>query len=418
MNQRLQSLSGNCGGSSVDVAASRSSPGSSSRRRRYASITCARTPVVAIVARTREQARAVYGYSQAALERVGGITGVAWTHHLKTITGVRVLALANSPSVRGYTVVSCVMDEIAHWNTAPTAGWTDKDLVTALRPAMVSIPDAVMVAVSSPWRRAGMLHDIYDGSWASPAERIVWHGNTRSMNPTISQERIDEDIRLYPALAAEYAADFFVSGDTWLPPYVLAPEKVATWPADRPPLDDYQRRKRSIRYVAFADTAGGGQGGDAAALAIAHRETVDGVDRLMLDATRRVTAPFVPSNATLQFAELLKRYGVQNVTADNYASGFQRESWSRDAGVGFTVSSKTKHQIYSDMLPSILDERCDLTSDAVMIGELRELCETRDSGVSRIDHPDGGTDDVANAAMGALWLCRQGAVYTSTGGRG
>lgn len=59
-------------------------------------------------------------------------------------------------AIRGYTLVGCICDEIAFW-PADDAANPDVEILAALRPAMATIPGALLVAISSPYARWGAL---------------------------------------------------------------------------------------------------------------------------------------------------------------------------------------------------------------------------------------------------------------------
>jgi phage terminase large subunit-like protein len=65
---------------------------------------------------------------------------------------------ASFRSVRGYTIVAALCDEIARWPTDDAAE-PDYEILNALRPGMVTIPNAMLLCASSPWgavARCGM----------------------------------------------------------------------------------------------------------------------------------------------------------------------------------------------------------------------------------------------------------------------
>ena len=67
---------------------------------------------------------------------------------------------ASFRSVRGYTVVAAILDEIAFWRSEDSAN-PDREIVNALRPAMATVPGALLLAMSSPYARRGVVWDAY-----------------------------------------------------------------------------------------------------------------------------------------------------------------------------------------------------------------------------------------------------------------
>ena len=72
---------------------------------------------------------------------------------------------------------------------------------------MASIPGAMLLCASSPYARRGALWRAYAKHFGKPSSVLVWQADTRTMNPTILQEIIDEAMEADPAsAAAEYGA--------------------------------------------------------------------------------------------------------------------------------------------------------------------------------------------------------------------
>ena len=69
---------------------------------------------------------------------------------------------------------------------------------------------------------------------------------------------------------------------------------------------------KGVKYAAFCDLAGGGS--DAMTIAIGHRQD----DTAIIDALREIKPPCSPEAVIVEFAELLKRYGLFRVQGDRY----------------------------------------------------------------------------------------------------
>ena len=369
-------------------------------------------PEVAVIARTLQQGRVVADYARSAAEQLG-VLGPGGSRLVVPIKdGATIRVQPNTSSVRGPTVVAAVLDEVAHYHTGADAAWSDSDLLTALTPALATVRRPLLMGISSPWRRKGVLAERWKAWQAGdrPDGRIVWHGPTRTMNPTITAARIEAEIKANPSLASEFSADFFADGGAWLPPHILADDVVA---AMQP--NPIRLRVNKKRLHAYADAAGGG-GEDSFALAVAEELVVEReVDwtagyfeektehrRARLVEVLEIPPPFDPEAAVSRCVEVMRRYGLETVHGDNFGAGLQKAVWRR-AGVQYTVGDRTASEIYNEVLPALLSGRVDLVNDPVLIEQLRELIEIagRDPP-PKIDHPPGGHDDVSNAACGAL----------------
>ena len=61
---------------------------------------------------------------------------------------------ASFRTVRGYTVVAALLDELAFWRTEESAN-PDSEIIAAIRPAMASVPGSMLLAASSPYCSPG-----------------------------------------------------------------------------------------------------------------------------------------------------------------------------------------------------------------------------------------------------------------------
>jgi hypothetical protein len=348
---------------------------------------------IMVLAADRRQARVIYRYAQALMTRIPMLADLVERQTAEAIdlsNGVTIEIMAASfRSVRGYTVIAALADEIAFWRSDDSAN-PDAEIVAALRPAMATIPDAMLLCASSPYARRGVLWDAFRrhfGKAGSPL--LVWKAATRTMNPTVPQSVVDEAVEADPAsAAAEYGADFRTDVETFVAREVV---EAAVVP-DRHELPPVA----SNSYLAFVDPSGGSA--DAFTLAIAH---TDG-DRGVLDAVRERRPPFSPDDVVQEFSVLLKSYGVAEVHGDRYAGEWPRERF-RAHGVEYLPAERPKSDIYRDLLPILNAHRAELLDAPRLVAQLCGLeRRTARGGRDSIDHGPGGHDDVANAVAGVL----------------
>ncbi len=299
------------------------------------------------------------------------------------------IGTASFRAVRGRTIVAALCDEVAFWRSEESAN-PDVEILGALRPAMATVPGAMLLCASSPYARRGALWDAFrrwHGNADAPA--MVWRAATRFMNPTVPQRVIDEATERDPAnAAAEYGAQFRTDVETFISREVV---DAATPPGrhELPPIS-------GTRYVAFVDPSGGSA--DSMTLAVAHR---DG-ERTILDAVREVRPPFSPEGVVQDFADLLKAYRVNTVTGDRYAGEWVREPFVK-SGITYTLSEKPKSDLYRDVLPALNSGKVELLDLPRLTAQLCGLeRRTARGGRDSIDHAPGSHDDIANAVAGAI----------------
>ncbi len=81
---------------------------------------------------------------------------------------------ASFRSVRGCTAIGCVLDEVAFLRSDDSAN-PASEFIAAITPTMSTIPGALMLVISSPYSRSGILWEAYRENFAkaSPILRRV-----------------------------------------------------------------------------------------------------------------------------------------------------------------------------------------------------------------------------------------------------
>lgn len=352
--------------------------------------------VVMVIAADRLQARVVFRYICGLIDAVPDLRALVVKRRKESLelsTGVVIeVHTASYRTVRGYTVLAAVLDEVAFWRSEDSAS-PDKEVLDALRPGMATVPGAVLLAISTPYARRGEVWNAYE-RWRGreePGTPLVWQAETAAMNPAVDLSVIEMAYAEDPvAAAAEYGAQFRSDVEAF-----LSREAVdAVIVAGRRELAPWAGRS----YVAFTDPSGGSQ--DSFTLGIAHREG----NRAVLDALREVRPPFSPDAVVKDFAELLRSYGLVTVVGDHYGGEWPRERFTVH-GISYWLAPEPKSVIYRAFLPAVNSGRVELLEHprlrAQLLGLERRVAR---SGSDSIDHPPGAHDDVANAAAGALAL--------------
>jgi hypothetical protein len=347
---------------------------------------------VKIMACDRRQARVIHRYCRALLTEVPALADLveADTDDEIVLNNNIVIEIqtASFRSIRGYTVIAGLLDEIAFFRSDEQFANPDAAIIQALRPAMATIPGAFLLAASSPYAKRGELWNAYR-RWhgVEDAPALVWHASTRTMNPTVPQSVIDNAIERDPdAAEAEFNAQFLTNIQNFISRDVV---ETLVFP-DRfelPPIP-------GIQYYAFCDPSGGSS--DAMTLAIGHR--VD--ETAVIDLVREIRPPFSPAAVTEAFASDLKRYRVTETGGDYYGAEWVSERF-RENGITFVRSEKPKSAIYQELLPLLMSGRVELLDHPRAIHQLCSL-ERRHTrgGKDTIDHPPGGSDDIINAIAG------------------
>jgi phage terminase large subunit-like protein len=103
---------------------------------------------VMVIAADRRQARVIYRYAVALLREVPMLKALIVRETAEAIdlkNGVTIETLtASFRTVRGYTLIAALCDEIAFWRSDESAN-PDSEIIGAIRPAMATIPGAMLV---------------------------------------------------------------------------------------------------------------------------------------------------------------------------------------------------------------------------------------------------------------------------------
>ncbi|MAF24390.1 hypothetical protein CL634_02210, partial [bacterium] len=295
------------------------------------------------------------------------------------------------------TVAAALFDEMAFWRSEDAAN-PDREILAAIRPAMATIPESMLLCASSPYARRGALYDTWKRYYGEDNNRVlVWQAPSWIMNPSLSQEWLDEEFEKDAASArAEYGAEFRTDVENFINEEVLD--------ACTPPHRFELPYIPEFNYVAFTDPSGGSK--DSFTLAISHYDSDK--DKCILDAIREVQPPFSPEEVTREFAALIRQYHITTVIGDRYGGEWPRERFM-EHGVVYEPADKVKSEVYRELLPLINSGKVELLEHKRMVNQFLLLeRRTRRGGKDSIDHPPNTHDDIANVVAGALVYSDQG----------
>jgi len=345
---------------------------------------------IPLIAVDRKQARTLHRYVRALLEvpmlarLVVRDTAESFELSNRVIIEIHT---ASFRSIRGYSVAAAICDEVAFWLSDGSAT-PDYEIISALRPALASIPGSVLLCASSPHAKRGELYNAYRKYHGQDdADVLTWQADTQTMNPSIPDSVVKQAYARDPERArAEFGAQFRddISGyvrrevvEACLSPGVFERGKLG-----------------SISYSGFVDPSGGSS--DSMTLAIGHRED----DRIIVDCIREARPPFSPEAITKDFADTFQAYGIRKVCGDRYAGEWPREQFAK-YGIQYEASARPKNELYKDLLPKLNSGEIELLDNERLVYQLCSLeRSTARGGRDSIDHPPHGHDDVANAVPG------------------
>jgi hypothetical protein len=350
--------------------------------------------LIPVLASDMDQAGAIFGYVNGFVENIPAlrplIAGKPTGQRVVFHTGVEIkVRAATFRGLRGRPIPLALGDEIAFWRNEESRN-PDHEILRAILPGMLTIPDSLFAGLSSPYARRGLLWDRHKAHYGKNNPRVlIWKASTLDMNPTADREEIalayeDDPI----SAAAEYGGEFRRDLEAYVPQEVVD-AAMEGQPPERLPM-------AGVTYHAFTDPSGGSA--DSFTLAIAHKLG----DRGVLDRVLEERPPFSPEGVVAKFCEVLRAYGITIVHGDHYAGEWPREQFAKH-GVTYRVADQSKSELYLAFLPALMSERVDLIASPRLTNQFCALDRrTSRAGRDSVDHPPGGHDDVANAVAGVL----------------
>jgi hypothetical protein len=366
--------------------------------------------IVLMIAPDQKQAKISLDYCTACFEQsplLRQLIAVRTADELQLTNGISVQVRSSSfRRLRGLTAVLVIADEASYFFSDEFSANADVEILNAARPCLASTGGPLVIA-SSPYAKRGVVYENWERYYRPDADPkiLVAQAATRDLNPSLEQSFIDRAYAKDPISAAsEYGAEF--RGD--LASYITLESVlrcVEKGCVERGPL-------RGFQYRAFADPSGG-SGSDSFAVAIAHKEGAAlGAETVIIDKIMVAVPPFNPEQVTQDMCDTLLQYRCSRVVGDSWGGEWPRQAF-RKGGVSYAVATKSRSELYADLLPLLNARSVDLVDHPKLIAQLCQLeRRTGRAGKDSIGHPQGQYDDVANCVAGAVSVALSGASST------
>jgi hypothetical protein len=224
------------------------------------------TPTILICASDKQQAGILLRYIRSFFQGSAVLRSMLVSDLKETITlksGLEIVVMAGDfRTIRGRTIVCCLLDELAFF--ASDGSSPDTELVAAIRPSQISIPNSLLLGISSPYSRKGVLYNEYQQHYGKDtSDTLIWQSNSLTMNPTLNAKAIESAYAKDPVSAAsEYGGNFRNDLESYISREAV--EACIVRGRDELPF------RKGVEYRAFADISGGVS--DSFAMAIAHAE--------------------------------------------------------------------------------------------------------------------------------------------------
>jgi hypothetical protein len=168
----------------------------------------------------REQAKIVLNYTRSYFTEIPLLQAMV---RRETVTGFELdngvdiaISTNNFRSVRGRSILCAVFDEVAFWRDE-TSTTPDEETYQAAKPGMTTIPGSVLIGISSPYKKSGLLYKKFREHYGRDGDVLVIRAPSIALNPTLDQSIIDQALEEDPAVArAEWLAEFRTDIETFV----------------------------------------------------------------------------------------------------------------------------------------------------------------------------------------------------------
>jgi hypothetical protein len=367
-------------------------------------------PKIFIVACNKEQAKIIIGYVKAILKLTPFLSSMlkkSLSESVELKNGIEIVVKpASWRSTRGFTVGLLIMEELGYWRFEEHSANRDKEIYTAIKPAMTTIKNSLIIGISTPFARQGLLWRKFEKCYGKPGPVLVWRAPSWVMNLSVSEEEIRRE-NLEELGAAEFGAEFeakFREDIEGYLPLEIIERAVVEGRMFNPPNSEIDI------YFAFCDPSEGvHKGGDSMTFAIAHQEACEDEEKriCILDYLMEACPPFDNKEVIREIMMICRQYRVYEITQDRHAIGWIAADLEPHE-ITVNASDKTKSQIYEHFAILMNKNEIELLDNprlkSQVVGLQRIL---KSGGIVKIDHYRGGHDDCINAVAGALVLTAQ-----------
>jgi len=324
------------------------------------------------------------------------------TESIELKNGVHIeIKPASWRSTRGFSVGLFIMEELAYWRFEVESQTRDKEIYTALKPSTSTIKNSLIIGISTPFARQGLLYEKDERHFGKPGPVLLWKAPTWVMNETLTKEQL-EDEYLETMGENEFNAEFAVRYREDIEQYL--PLEVI----DRAIVKGRQSipSQSGVNYVAFCDPSEGlRKGGDSMTFAVAHTEE-DQEERYIIDVLLEFVPPFEPKSVISDIAAVCEDYDIDRIVQDRHAIAWIASDFE-EYGIIVETADKVKSDIYELFAVEMNRGVVELPDYDRLRNQLMGLQRFVRSGGAKIDHLRGGHDDCVNSCAGAMILAKE-----------
>jgi hypothetical protein len=317
------------------------------------------------------------------------------------------VAAASSKTTRGVAACAILCDEIAFWNLDENMKETDAKIMKAVRPSMKQFGAlAMLIKLSSPGIKQGILYNEYKQKREGtlPESYAVFKAPSWAMTPSdvLPESELKEEWKLDPdGFDTEYRGNFSDSLSNFIDPAhidiaILKGVKFQT-----------PETEGAVRYKAAIDAA---YKTDHFTFSVTGY--MDG--RLKQYVSKGWKGSKSNPISAFEVAEYIrnicKEFSIDEVAADQYSFQPLKEIFEKFNIVlkEYTFTPVFKRKIYANLKKLFHSTQADILDNEIQTKELKELVvEQSGTGMIRIGHPNGGSDDYADSLAISAFLATE-----------
>lgn len=294
---------------------------------------------------------------------------------------------ANAKHVRGWNIVAAVLEEACFFRDSDTGAYNLEEIVNAIKPGMLTVPDSKMVLVSSPWAQVGYAWSLVRDRDKNP-DVLIWRAPSWVMNPTLDRAELErERQRNEQYWRREYAAEW-VSSASVLLDSVLVERCVARG------ISEFPHKREFVHCLALDPSSRG----DDFAMCCSHAEG----DVIVIDYVKAWRAPgrgrYIDYNVVIpHILDTMRRYDIPKAWSDQVSAAALSAAITK-AGFQFeqttTFGTKAAPK-FQTLRQKIVSGELVIPDDPELVEQLKNLEEILAEGGRSTVEARTGKDDKA-----------------------
>jgi len=359
---------------------------------------------VVVVGPNRENAKVIMDYCKGILESSPKLSKKVKRYLKESIEFENGMVIdvrtSNIVSGRGITAVAIIMEE-ANFFPKDNSSSPDVEVMSSLVPCTATIPDALVIGISSAYSRSGLMYGKWQKYYGENSDDVlVVQAKSTDLNPLLSQEFIDAQLAEdYERNRAEYLSEWRQDISQFINDEIIINSTIPNR-TNLPPVE-------GVSYKFYTDGASGSKsGGDSFTLCCAYEDKK--TKKIIISGIWEYRPSFSPASVIEEYSKIIKQYGCSQVVGDRWSPGTFSDLW-RQQGIHYETNELSTSDTYMESLTFLSAGQVELLDHQRSLNQLRSLERfVRKSAKDHIDHRQGSHDDLATAILGCVYIIGKG----------